>query len=162
MSCQHLGLDLETWIEEELVDYVRPCLFGPGQLPGLPKTAEFAALARDKDVGIYPTVSPWPAWAREKICIPDTPLEEIRQMMRRHRDEICNAALQCYAEGADGISKFNWDIGGRNRLDRYLGSLAYTRTLLFVHQFLDSPEALRECLKKEPSVEAHCTDWDLY
>jgi len=158
MSCESLGLDVETWIEENLVDYVRPCLFAD-YLPGIPRTAEFAALARSKNVGIYPTVFPDPRWGKEDASMSDVSFSEIREMMRRHRDEICNAALQCYAEGADGIAKFNWFTDAGHRVDRYVGSLAYMKTLLFVHQFLGSPEALRECLKREPNVEAHCTDW---
>ena len=63
----------------------------------MPKTAEFVALARDKNIGIYPTVFPLPAWAEEEISIPDMSPAEIRRMMQRHRDEICHAALKCYA-----------------------------------------------------------------
>ncbi len=69
ISCRDLGLDVKTWIDEEIVDYVCPSLFWP-RFPGLPKTAEFAALAREKKVGIYPTVFPIPSWistARKKI-----------------------------------------------------------------------------------------------
>ena len=48
LSCRDLGLDTKTWIEEDLVDYVCPSLFSP-RLPGVPKTADFAPLVRDKE-----------------------------------------------------------------------------------------------------------------
>ncbi len=160
-SCEYLGLDVETWIKEELVDYVCPCLFGPDMLPGLVKTAEFAGLAKNKNVGVYPTLSPWTAWGRVREPLQDKSLDQLRDMMRRHRDEICNAALQYFADGADGISKFNWSTDDGQRLDRYEGSLGYMKTLLFVHQFLGSAETLEECLKQRPIVETHARDWEL-
>ena len=159
-SCRDLGLDVETWIEEGLVDYVCPSLFIP-TLPGVPRTAEFAAIAKNRNVGIYPTVMPEPAWATEEISIVDMSLTEIRKMMQRHRDEMCNAALMCYAEGADGISTFNW--GGHSlyssrarRRGISARELALTKTAIFVHQLLGSAEALRECLKREPEVTLDC------
>jgi inosose dehydratase len=158
ISCRDLGLDVQSWLEEDLVDYVCPSLFWP-YLPGLPKTAEFVALARNKNTGIYPTVFPLPAWGEEAISIPDMPQAEVKKLMRRHRDEICQAALQCYADGADGISTFNW-FGHAlysPRVQRsgaaqttYRSSLPYMKTELFVHRFLSSTEALQECLKREP------------
>ena len=159
MSCEQLGLDVETWIAEGLVDYVRPCLFNDF-LPALPRTAEFAALVRNRNVGVYPTVFPYPQWADDRKSISELALDEIADMMRRHRDELCNAALQCYADGADGIAKFNWFTETGGRLDKYRNSLGYVKTLMFVHQYLTSPEALQQCLQREPTVEAHCTDWE--
>ena len=81
--------------------------------------------------------------------------------MQRHRDEICNAALKCYEDGADGISTFNCfghslysartkREGSETRM--YRNSTPYKKTELFVHQFLGSPEALHNCLKKEPAM----------
>jgi hypothetical protein len=150
-------LDAKTWIAEELVDYVCPSLFWP-MLPGIPKTAEFVALAKNKNVGIYPTVFPLPAWAQDKISLSDMPPPEVKKLMSRHRDEICQAALKCYEDGADGISTFNWfghaqyshlvRTRGAEK-DTYRSSLPYMQTELFVHQFLSSPERLRECLKTE-------------
>lgn len=103
VSCRALGLDVKTWIEEELVDYVCPSLFWP-RLPGVPKTAEFVALAKGKNVGIYPTVFPLPAWAEDD----KNPVKDSNETRRRHQEEIVQAALKCYEEGADGISTFNW------------------------------------------------------
>ena len=55
LSCQNLGLDVKTWIQEGLVDYICPTLF-LSELPGLPRTNEFVALARNTPVGVYPTL----------------------------------------------------------------------------------------------------------
>jgi hypothetical protein len=166
VSCRELGLDVKTWVEEELVDYVCPSLFWP-RLPGVPKTAEFVALAKGKNIGIYPTVFPLPAWAKDEVSIPEMSQSEIRTMMRRHRDEICSAALQCFSEGADGISTFNWFghslYSPRERqlgteLTTYRDSLPYRKTETFVHRFLKSPQALRDCLRKDPQVILQC-EW---
>ena len=106
-SCRDLGLDVRTWIELGLVDYVCPTLFWP-RWPGLPHTGEFAALAQDKDVGIYPTLFPLPAWLGDEgsfqgpISLTDEPT------LQRYKREICEFALRLYADGADGISTFNW------------------------------------------------------
>ncbi len=106
-SCQDLGLDVRTWIELGLVDYVCPTLFWP-RWPGLPHTGEFAALAQDKDVGIYPTLFPLPAWLGEEGSFqgPINPTDEPE--LQRYKRELCELALRLYADGADGISTFNW------------------------------------------------------
>ncbi len=83
-----------------------PSLFWP-RLPGVPRVAEFAALTEGKNIGIYPTVFALPGWAEDEISIPDMTAAQIGDMMRRHRDEICHAALKCYEDGADGISTYN-------------------------------------------------------
>ncbi len=159
-SCRDLGLDVESWVKEELVDYLCPSLWHP-YLPGLPRTAEYVALAKDKPIGIYPTIFPWPAWGDDAISIPGAPAEELLAMMRRHRNDICNAALKCYEEGADGVSTHIWNghclfsrLARENGLAqrKYRGSLPYMKTELFVHRFLGSAEALRECLQKEPKA----------
>ena len=107
-SCRDLGLDVRTWIAEGLVDYVCPSLFWP-RWPGLPRTREFAALAKGTKVGIYPTLfalPPWleNAWGKVKSLIEadDAP------PLRRYKEEFCALARQLYDEGADGISTFNW------------------------------------------------------
>jgi hypothetical protein len=136
-------------------------------LPGIPKTAEFVALAKNKDVGIYPTVFPLPAWAQDKIPLPDSPASEVKKLMERQRNEICQAALAGYAEGADGLSTFNWFGHGQfsplvkksgAEQTMYRDSLPYMQTELFVHRFLSSPERLRECLRKQPGVKL-CSSW---
>jgi hypothetical protein len=166
-SCRELGLDVRTWVKEGLVDFICPSLFWP-KLPGVPKTAEFVALVGDRNIGVHPTVFPLPTWGEDKISIQDMSPDEIKDMMRRHRDEICHAALRCYADGAHGISTFNW-FGYQHysaRVQRegpnmttYRSSMPYMVTELFVHRFLSSPRAVRECLKKEPVVSAEDCFW---
>ncbi len=104
-SCDAAGLDIKTWIDEELVDYVCPSLFWP-PWPGLPRTAEFVELAKGKNVGIYPTVWPRPEWLNKKT---DPPIErDDAELMRRYKNELCDIILTCYRDGADGISTYNW------------------------------------------------------
>ena len=107
MSCRLLGLDVRKWIDEELVDYVSPALFWP-RWPGLPKTAEFAALARDRNVGVYPTLFPLPAWLAEEGEWKGPINPDDTAKIKRYRDGFCDLALQLYEDGADGVSTFNW------------------------------------------------------
>ena len=149
-SCRELGLDVRTWIDEELVDYVCPTLFWP-RWPGLPHIREFVDLAKGKDVGIYPTLWPIPGWIKEG------PIEaEHTEKLLRYKNEFCRLALQIYEDGADGVSTFNWtphmEAGlfrrpGRNdwgmgakgvqmELSRRLGSVKT------IKQYLEQPDAL--------------------
>jgi hypothetical protein len=168
LSCQLLGLDVAKWVEEGLVDYLCPSLFGP-MLPGIPKTAEFVRLVGQGDIGVYPSVFGLPAWGHDRISMSDMTVDETKEMMKRHRDHLCRAALQCYEEGADGISTYNWSGAdprklaavqhGQARTDQYRDSLPYMLTNFFVYPFLRSPEALRECLKAEPIVTGRDCRW---
>lgn len=100
-SCRNLGLDVKTWVEQRLVDYLCPALFSP---IGLPRTKEFVELARGTGIGVYPTISYTPRWAHfDGPALPDS--DETRL---KHLRDICAEALECYEEGADGISLFNW------------------------------------------------------
>lgn len=152
ISCKDLGLDVAQWVEEELVDYICPSLFWP-RLPGMPKTGEFAELARDRDIGIYPTVFPLPAWAEvSENSVPDG-----NQVRRLHRDEIVRAALWCYEEGADGISTYNWGtFFPSGTIERPPGGYSenygrscdgYQKVLMDVHPKLKNAEALRQYLE---------------
>jgi len=155
-SCAEVGLDVRTWIAEELVDYICPSLSWP-RLPGLPRTAEFVELAKGKNVGIYPTVFPLPTWGESS-----PPVTDSLDARRRHKDEIIRAALQCYTDGADGISTYNWqrddqDSPLRDRLRRHFSSQeygraceGYSRVCLQVHPALANPQTLRELLKANP------------
>jgi hypothetical protein len=102
MSCHDLGLDVRTWIAEGLVDYVCPTLFEP---LGLPRTREFADLARGHNVGIYPTLSQSPTWTQGPA---PADLTDSAQFRRAAIREWCREALRCYGDGADGVSVFNW------------------------------------------------------
>ena len=108
-SCRNSGLDVETWIKEGLVDYVCPTFFWP-KWPGLPRTAEFADLTRGTNVGVYPTIWPLPAWLPHHAEQgPARPIgADDRERRLRYRRELGELALQCFADGADGISAYNW------------------------------------------------------
>ncbi|MBN1591511.1 MAG: family 10 glycosylhydrolase [Pirellulales bacterium] len=102
MSCQGLGLDVKTWVDDGLVDYLCPATFSP---LGLPRTREFVELAKGTGVGVYPTLSQWPCGATAAPIIGQS---DNAQTQRRHRDDVCTEALRCYDDGADGVSLFNW------------------------------------------------------
>ncbi len=172
-SSRLLGLDVATWIEEELVDVVCPTLFWPA-LPGLPRVAEFVERAHEKNVGIYPTVFPRPAWSDQlpggERTLEDLDQSEIADLMRLHRDEICQAAVQCYEQGADGLSTYNWfghcQYSPMVRTHgypshNYRSSQAYAQTELFAHAFLGSRAEMERCLKAEPVSSSGRYEWQL-
>ena len=153
-SCQDQGTDVKTWIGKGYVDYVCPSLFWP-RLPGVPWTKEFVALAQGTNVGIYPTVFPLPAWAENA----QSPVPDSLDARRRHKDEIVKAALQCYEDGADGISTFNWNrddpdspLRKEHKYSQEYGRPCegYSRVSIQVHRTLDSPSALKTLLAAEP------------
>lgn len=102
-SCEKLGLDVKTWVDEGLVDYICPTTFNP---LGLPKTKEFANLVQNTQIGVYPTISQWPCGSQGGPAILGQP--DNAETRRLYRDDVCKEALKCYADGADGISLFNW------------------------------------------------------
>lgn len=55
-------------------------------------------------MGIYPTIFPAPDWLEDNN--PIEPEDETR--MRRLKHDLCDMALACYHDGADGLSTFNW------------------------------------------------------
>ena len=151
-SCRELGLDVRTWIEEGLVDYVCPTLFWP-RWPGHPYTREFVELAKGKDVGIYPTLFPLPAWL-DKEESPDKAIEpDQTERMMRYKNEFCETALQMYADGADGISTFNWYFHLHlarmpNQWQAYYGyGMGASAVQKRVLSMLGDPEALRRYLE---------------
>ena len=108
-SCRELGLDVRTWIDEGLLDYVCPSLFLP-QLPGLPLTEEFAALTRDRETQLCPTLWPMSSWmhhvlGQERSVSLEAP---DHSALALYRHDLCSAALRMYEDGADGISTYNW------------------------------------------------------
>ena len=147
-SCKELGLDVRTWIDEGSVDYVCPTLFWP-RWPGRPYTREFVELARGKDIGTYPTLFPLPAWLSEDKN-PDKAIEPGQtERMMRYKNEFSDIALQMYADGADGISTFNWYFHLHlakmpNQWQAYygygMGGAAIQKQVLSV---LGDPEAIR-------------------
>ena len=165
LSCRDRGLDVRTWVRKGLVDYVCPSYYWP-RLPGVPKTAEFAALARHSHTGVYPTIFPFASWQDAPLDLLEEPHktridEDDLVQMGRLKNEICGAALQAYAEGADGVSTFNWVhhhqpgmVYHPMRADWGLGS---KKVQMWVHPKLGSPRALRECLNQsvEQARETH-------
>ena len=151
-SCRDLGLDVKAWVEAADVDYISPSLFW-GRLPGgIPRTGEFARLARDTACGVYPTVFPLASWMEEG---PDMgPVEaDDPARLRRYRDDLCRAALKCYEEGADGISTFNWmpheQPGMMHSLKhRANWGMGAKKVQMVVHTLLGDPERLREYMHR--------------
>ena len=165
-SCLDAGLDVKTWIEKGYVDYVCPSFFWP-RLPGIPKTAQFAELAKGTDVGIYPSIFGLPVWSSDRLQPGQTAMKVGAEATRRHRDEIIHAALKMYEDGADGISTFNFFVQdypppGQNRRawdkkeswasDLYgRGSKEYGWVLRCLLPKLSSAETLRKYLA-QPAV----------
>ena len=152
MSCKALGLDVTTWVKEGLVDYLCPTFFW-GHNPGDdPKTAEFAELAKGATVGIYPTVFPYSKWQKEGGEAERIDPDEA-DVVRRYRDDILNAALKCYAEGADGISTFNWvphqQPGMTRRNIRESWGLGAAKVQMLIHPLLADRAALAAALKSD-------------
>lgn len=147
LSCRDLGLDVRTWVREGLVDYVCPSYVWP-RLPGVPKTAEFAALARHSRTGVYPTIFPLGSWQ----TTPGKPPIEEDDLVRmgRLKNEICGAALQAYAEGADGVSTFNWGHHHQPGMEyrAETSGLGSAKVQMWVLPKLGSPRALRQCLNQ--------------
>ncbi|MSO21750.1 MAG: hypothetical protein EXQ58_00545 [Acidobacteria bacterium] len=146
-NCKELGLDVKSWIDLGLVDYMCPSYFGP-TLGDIPRTEEFVALAKRTNVGIYPTVSSHPRWAETTETSPAA--------QRRLCDEICYEALGHYSKGADGISTYNWWPHHQPRMvsipfkaDKFNNSTEFNRVLMQVHPQLASPKKLQRCLKTE-------------
>lgn len=106
ISCKELGLDVKTWIKEELVDYVCPSLYWP-RWPDLPKIRGFVELAKNADVGIYPTLFPLPKWLEEGPDKGPINLNDSQKLLR-YKNEFCQLALKIYEDEADGISTYNW------------------------------------------------------
>jgi hypothetical protein len=151
MSCKDLGLDVKTWIDHGLVDYLCPSLFWP-RLPGLPRTKEFVELARGTRVGVYPTVWPVSEWMVQGADKGPVGVKDVRKL-RRYRDDICKAALQAYADGADGLSTFNWvphhQPGMTRRNTREEWGLGALKVQMRVHALLRDRAALEAYLRSE-------------
>ena len=156
-SCRALGLDVKTWVDERLVDYICPALFSP---IGLPRIEEFTALTRGTGIGVYPSLSYTPRWAHyDGPTLPDN--EDARG---RHLRDICAEALACYEDGADGVSLFNWfphhfpvpgsDYAGWGRERQWPDgyrpdALGFAWVQQFVMPELARLQALRACMARD-------------
>jgi len=91
-GCEYLGLDVATWIKTGLVDWVVPgdFLYTDFNI----RIDQFAKLAKGTDCEIYAGVHPIIAWG----------LNESLMTLANYRA----VAKTAYADGADGISPFNY------------------------------------------------------
>ena len=150
-SCTDLGLDVRTWVQEGLVDYLCPTLFWP-RWPGLPRTKEFVERTRGTDIGVYPTLWPMPAWLDE-----GPPLElDDRQRLLRYKNELCHLALQLYKGGADGISTFNWmphhQPGMVSKPMRKAWGLGAIKLQMHIHPLLSDRSMLETYLRSDVAL----------
>ncbi len=153
-SCRELGLDVKTWIKEELVDYVCPALF-LATLPGIPLVREFADLAKGTNVGIYPTLWPLAAW-QHGVCERRIELtKEDQRAQALYKYDLCTTALEMYNQGADGISTFNWYSYYRDAKVPYLftdgdGSSGPGADAIqsYIYPLLGNPAGLRDYLAR--------------
>jgi hypothetical protein len=130
-ECQDFGLDVPTWIGEEIVDSVCPCHFD-NTLFNLP-CEQFAELARAKRVYIFPALHPAisPYLYYFGHMTPPT---------------YRAAARNLYAAGADGLSAFNYYAHWSGGMGLYgaganNGAHNYPRALHFLTRVCD-PEHL--------------------
>ena len=164
LSCKDLGLDVKTWIEEGLVDYLCPAMFHggvgragyDGAAKEYLKVAEFVELAKNSGCGIYPTI-----WS---YIYPKTGEKAKRvgegdaEAMRRYRDAMCESALDYYGQGTDGMSTFNWHgaVGPQGQF-----GIGAQKIAIYIHSKLGDPEALRRCLSEERAVpEGFALPWE--
>ena len=94
-ECLNLGLDVKTWIEEDLLDYLSPqdTMYADFNLP----YEEFSVLTRASKCMLYPGMLPWTS-IRARNRLNQIPLSPAN----------CRAlARTMYATGADGISVYN-------------------------------------------------------
>ena len=154
-SCKDKGLDVITWIKNGDVAYVCPSLYWP-HWPGLPHTKEFTKLARETDVGIYPTLFPVPDWVHGSEGKPID--RDDHERLLRYKNEFCHLALQLYEDGADGISTYNWagtcqpgmvPYPQRNRPNWGDGA---KQVQWVMHSKIASPDALRQYLARQTSL----------
>ncbi|MCX6953437.1 MAG: hypothetical protein NTV51_14910, partial [Verrucomicrobia bacterium] len=109
--CHELGLDLERWMTEGLVD-----LYVPGGYFQLNPWPESVALARRHGVKVY-------------ACLPESRVREATAAKERASLESLRArALAAWAAGADGIEMFN-HFDPTSPLWRELGDPALLRPL---------------------------------
>ena len=94
-ECRQLGLDLETWISEGLIDYVAPN--DTMHTEPNARYEEFSQLTRQRECLLYPGMLPWTS-----------------QRMRRRQggqpmslEQQRAAAANMYGAGADGIAFYN-------------------------------------------------------
>ena len=157
LSCKDLGLDVQTWVKEGLVDYLCPSTFhgsagrrNPGE-DGYLKSSEFVQLAKGSKTGIYPTV--WcytgpgkpgrkTSYLGEWMVTEDDPAS-----MREFLETSCQGALRLYEEGVDGVSTYNWRYQNLPWKEESRFGVGAQKISFFLYPYLGDPEALRAHLK---------------
>lgn len=111
--CKVLGLDVEGWMREQLID-----LWEPGGYFRLEPWIDGVALARRHGVAFY-------------ACLPENRMRDPAR--RAERDSILTVrarALAAWAAGVDGIATFNYEVTDRDpAFWRELGDPERLRTL---------------------------------
>lgn len=94
-ECANQGLDVPTWIEDRLIDYVSPSdtMYSDPSAP----YEEFSALARKTYCRVYPAILPWFGVRMERRAA----------RMPLNLDQQRALAKNFYGAGADGISFYN-------------------------------------------------------
>ncbi len=105
-DCQWAGLDVETWMNEGLVDLV-----SPAQLMTLAQDMpieDMIEYAHQNNVLVYPSLYPRTAWRTP--LDPESPTQETTTILEREATlaEILGAASAYYAQGAEGFYLFNF------------------------------------------------------
>lgn len=117
--------------------------------------SEFVELTEDPGCGAYPTI-----WCDTRTAKRGEPANKAGQFvvreddpeaMRDYKDAICNSALDCYEQGADGVSTFDWNLPDTCRL-----GLGTQEVGIYLYPKLGDPEALRRCLAQETALPEGC------
>jgi len=131
-ECDALGYDVATWVKQGLIDYLAPSDFNLTDFNA--KYEEFAALTRQSDCMLFPTVNP--------------------RTFRMNSDRLMSkenyraVSKNLYAAGADGISTFNYmyhwvgrslAFGPDSRPSGYPLALAWLRQLRDPDRLADHP-----------------------
>jgi hypothetical protein len=114
--CNNIGYDIETWVDEGLVDILIPA--GGADTETEAEVDKFKEICKGTDIVVYPGfdsgVSQMPAYAEGAY---------IKDQMRTR-----GLASRHFAKGADGIYVFNWHANGDTRRD-LLTTIGSTETL---------------------------------
>ena len=136
-GCKKIGLDIATWIEEDLVNYVAPGDFGFTDFNE--QYEDFTSVARAHNCYVYPQIQPTLAWKLDK---------SVMMKPSQYRAAVRNF----YAAGADGFSTQNFFGHWLRLLD-----LVYP---ISDPQFPDMYPAGLNCLKELKSPESIAASGD--
>jgi len=125
--CSAAGIEIKTWIEEDLVDMVIP--MDRGYFDPEPKLSEFLPLAKPKGITVLGGIEP-----------------QVRNYRKTSRQTFATAGNFLH-QGADGIYTFNYDCHRTNAKSSQfggIGNVTYTQEeIAFLKDALD-PAVLRD------------------